>query len=77
LQPTPDTFQEEHVSDIAQDFLLFYHSAYILYTVDTLFFSPLIKVSKEYRSLQKHEKPWGVSKSSPFYNILLHIKAIP
>jgi hypothetical protein len=27
-------------------------SAYILYSVDMLFFSPLIKVSKEYRRLQ-------------------------
>ena len=27
------------------------HSAYILYSVDMLFFSPLKKVSKEYRSL--------------------------
>jgi hypothetical protein len=53
------------------------HSAYILYSVYMLFSLPLIKVSKEYRSLQKHEKPGGFNKSSHFYNIPLHTKAIP
>ena len=52
-------------------------SAYIVYSVYMLSFSPLIKVSEEYRSVQKYEKRGGFNKSSRFYNIPLHIKAIP
>jgi hypothetical protein len=48
----------------------------IVFSVYMLFFSPLINVSKEYRSQQKHEKPRGANISSRFYNNLLKIKAI-